>query len=265
MDYHQLAAVHHDAKARVYARAGFGGKAHSHKRRAQWHLSFGEGEEWEAKLSDLKHKISLTGDSLTADDYERLNGIEWNNKTIREFLTMFTNAISRGRINISGLNVSKVTDMSHLFLGINFDQDISGWDVRKVTKMSGMFKSCKGFNRPLEKWDVSNVTHMSDMFEEATSFNQPLNDWNVSNVENMYGLFFKASSFNQPLDKWDVGKVTDMNYMFHGASSFNHTLPATWNTTTAVANGLNINMFEGSDGKIDPAVSAHFGRRSRTW
>jgi hypothetical protein len=41
--YHALAAVHHQAKAEVYARAGFGEKAGRHRSRAAWHASFGEG------------------------------------------------------------------------------------------------------------------------------------------------------------------------------------------------------------------------------
>ncbi len=39
--YHALAAVHHHAKAGVYARAGLLEKARSHRSRAAWHLSFG--------------------------------------------------------------------------------------------------------------------------------------------------------------------------------------------------------------------------------
>jgi hypothetical protein len=40
-DYHELATVHHDAKADVYGAAGFGAKAAGHRDRARWHASFG--------------------------------------------------------------------------------------------------------------------------------------------------------------------------------------------------------------------------------
>jgi hypothetical protein len=47
-DYHELATVHHDAKAGVYAAAGFGAKAAGHRHRARWHASFGgDAEELE--------------------------------------------------------------------------------------------------------------------------------------------------------------------------------------------------------------------------
>ena len=41
--YHALAAVHHEAKAEVYARAGLDAKARGHRSRAAWHASFGAG------------------------------------------------------------------------------------------------------------------------------------------------------------------------------------------------------------------------------
>ena len=41
MSYHRLAAVHHRAKADVYADAGLDRKARGHRARAAWHASFG--------------------------------------------------------------------------------------------------------------------------------------------------------------------------------------------------------------------------------
>jgi hypothetical protein len=40
--YHEIAAYHHTVKAKTYAKVGFGQKAESHVRRAEWHAAFGE-------------------------------------------------------------------------------------------------------------------------------------------------------------------------------------------------------------------------------
>ena len=40
-----------------------------------------------------------------------------------------------------------------------FNQDISGWDVSNVTNMAGMFLGNQYFNQDLSSWDVSNVTN----------------------------------------------------------------------------------------------------------
>jgi hypothetical protein len=44
--------------------------------------------------------------------------------------------------NISGWNVSSVTDMEAVFENTPFNGDIYGWDVSKVTHMEGIFLSC---------------------------------------------------------------------------------------------------------------------------
>ena len=48
---------------------------------------------------------------------------------------------------------------SHIYGGAMFNQDISGWDVSNVTNMDGMFLGNQYFNQDLSSWDVSNVTN----------------------------------------------------------------------------------------------------------
>ena len=56
---------------------------------------------------------------------------------------------------------------------IKYD-DISSWDVSKVTDMDHMFLEASSFNQPLDSWDVSSVTVMDRMFLRATVFNQDI-------------------------------------------------------------------------------------------
>ncbi|KAL7522052.1 hypothetical protein ACHAWX_006752, partial [Stephanocyclus meneghinianus] len=81
-------------------------------------------------------------------------------------------------LNISGWNTSSVTDMSHMFFGTDFNQDIGQWDTSSVTDMSHMFSSA-GFNQDIGQWDTSSVTDMSSMFSSA-GFNQDIGQWDTS-------------------------------------------------------------------------------------
>jgi len=134
--------------------------------------------------------------------------------------------------NISGWDVSEVTDMSRLFSSVrwnNFNQDLSAWNVSKVTNMREMFSGCRAFNNSLNSlnaWNVSNVTDMSKMFQLCQEFNQDLSAWNVSNVTNMSNMFSGCRAFNQDLSAWNgkVSNVTDMSNMFFACIAFNNSL-----------------------------------------
>ncbi len=169
--------------------------------------------------------------------------------------------------NISGWDVSNVTDMSHiLYYAKAFNQDISNWDISSVTNFSCFddststtwtsdkkpkFKLTKADlveaiakGKDVSSVDVSAITDMSGLMEAVATyknesiktcsivqnFNQDINSWDVSNVTDMSYMFNRAYHFNQPLNNWNVNNVTNMSHMFHLATSFNQDIGG-WNVS----------------------------------
>ena len=144
---------------------------------------------------------------------------DWNTSAVTSMDSLFLDKTNFDD-DISGWDVSNVTDMSNMFQSSNFNQDIGNWDVSSVTNMYRMFKLAPAFNQDIGNWDVSSVTTMNNMFSAASAFNQDIGNWDVSSVVSMKSMF-SASPFNQDIGNWDVSSVTDMQYMFASNFVFN--------------------------------------------
>ena len=122
-------------------------------------------------------------------------------ETLEELFGMITDEIYKHgyECSLNHIDVSKITNMSQLFLDSRFNDDISNWDVSNVNDMDSMFYNSK-FNGDISDWNVSNVKYMDSMFEES-KFNGDISGWDVSNVENM-GFMFYHSPLQKNPPKW---------------------------------------------------------------
>jgi len=217
----------------------------------------------------------------------------WNVTHVRQFTEMFQASVAfnnGGEIldwSDIGTNSDSNLDMEGMFRDSKaFNQDISGWNVSKVTNFNGMFsgaeafdnggvaldwtdlgtaatsdvtmntmfQSTQVFNQDISSWDMSHMNGMHSMFKGAVAFNNGgvALDWTdlgtaAGNDLGMNNMFENSQAFNQDISSWNMSHVTGMHSMFKGAVAFNNGgVALDWTDLgTAAGNDLGMNnMFE---------------------
>ena len=180
---------------------------------------------------DGKQVVVQNWKILLPDDITSLTVKEVNNRKIKLYSNasnIFTFKTNLRTVDLHGLDVSSVTNMSSMFRRCRSLESVEGlrdWDVSSVTNMSDMFNNCTSLNNVegLRDWDVSSVTGMNDMFNNCTSLNnvEVLKGWDVSSVTSMNDMFNSCTSLNnvEELRDWDVSSVTSMSRMFSDCRS----------------------------------------------
>ena len=129
-------------------------------------------------------------------------------------------------IDLSALDTSEVTDMSHMFEYCSSltSLDVSNFDTSNVTNMSDMFAFCRNLTSlDVSKFDTSQVTDMSLMFidcEGLTSLD--VSNFDTSQVTDMHSMFGGCSSLTSlDVSKFDTSSVTNMDRMFCDCPAWN--------------------------------------------
>ena len=161
---------------------------------------------------------------------------------------MFSNCSAMTSVDLSGFDMSNVTDMSRMFYGcLDLPSlDLSSLDTSKVTDMNRMFYNCLAITSlDLSGFDTSNVTDMSSMFSSCSVLpSLDLSNFNTSNVTTMSNMF-SVCAYLAHLDvsSFDTSKVTSMANMFSACGSLT-TLDLSSFDTSSVTTGMS-NMFSG--------------------
>ena len=97
-------------------------------------------------------------------------------------------------VDLSDIDVSKITDMSKLFYKFDYLEkiNVSGWDISNVETL----ESCFG--------EMKNLKEING-----------LDDWDLSKVKNINAMFYKCKSLTKlDLSGWDTKSVTSMDAVF---------------------------------------------------
>ena len=100
--------------------------------------------------------------------------------------------------------------------------DLTGLDTSNTTDMSHMFRDSKKLTSlDLSNFNTFKVIYMNNMFYNCTSLTKlNLNSFDTSKVVNMNGMFWECSNLTSiNISNFNTSKVTDMNNMFAECSN----------------------------------------------
>ena len=181
---------------------------------ADWHVTGDQSNAYEnpgnytVRFSDSVERVVLGDPDASPENLRSI--MQWGDARWSSMAQAFEGASQMTHDAQDAPDLSDASSTKRMFRGASsFDGDISGWNVSAVTDMSGMFRGASSFNADVSWWDVSAVTDMSDMFRGASSFNADVSWWDVSGASDMSGMFHGASSFERNLGEWYVVAVPE--------------------------------------------------------
>ena len=131
---------------------------------------------------------------------------------------------SESALNLTGWNVSKVTDISSCFESLNWvELDITGWDTSGVTNASKFLCCINSLDQNkiygLEGLNLSNCENLTSTFDFYLLDTDPLEYLNlqkckISNkCKDMTNAFYRTRATIIDITGWDTSGVTSFQYM----------------------------------------------------
>ena len=143
------------------------------------------------------------------------------------------------RMDLAGLDTSRVTDMSRLFDGCSSlaALDTSGWDTSAVRDMRRMFWGCRSLAAlDTSSWDTSQVIDMGRAFERCVSLaSLDVSGWDTSRVRSLRCTFSGCRSLAAlDVSAWETSQAEDLRDMFCGCSSLSFLDLSGWDMSGAL-------------------------------
>ena len=159
-------------------------------------------------------------------DVERIDMTGINTSRVKNMSRMFHSGMNIYKhIELSGFDTSNAEDMSYMFATsglttpVSIDPiDFSRFNTSKVKNMEGMFLNSFLPSLDIKNFDTSNVKNMSLMFGGLKNVrNLDLSGWNVKKVNNIQAIFTRSNNLQSlNLSGWQMDSVTSMYSMFSG-------------------------------------------------
>lgn len=192
----------------------------------------GEGFDGFGKVNvDLRGKVKLPSLQQISNNYINDEG-RWEGD-------VFIDTSLMSRLTSTFINNSKLKYL-----------DVSGWDISNVTDLGQLFRSCSRLKtiKGIENWNTSKVTNMAQVFAACSSLSElDIANWNVTSVTSMWYMFQNLNLTSLDLSKWSVPNLTNVSEMFKSNPKLksligNRTIEEVLENNIGCLNGLKVSL-----------------------
>lgn len=189
--------------------------------------------------SNVENMSGMFGENYNV---KKINLAGLNVKKVRNVTNMFYNNSSPNQttlkeINMSGWQLDLVTDLGRLFQSLIKLESInlSNFSAKNAISMSEIFHNCSSLKElNLSTFTIEKVVNMDDAFSDLDSLERiDLSGLNTSSVKSMHQMFRNqrtANLVNLDLSSFDTSNVTDMSSMFWGQIKLQNLNLSSFNT-----------------------------------
>ena len=156
--------------------------------------------------------------------------------------SMFAYLDNVSSLDLSGLDTSNMTSMTHMFYNSSklVNIDLSEFKTSKLLYFNNMFNGCSSLvNLDLSSFDTSKISNFSNLFKDCTSLKKiNLSSFDTHSATIFAFTFMNCQSLeNLNLSNFNTSKVTTMSGMFYNCSSLTSLDLSNFNTTNVTSMG----------------------------
>ena len=155
---------------------------------------------------------------------------------------MFAYLDNVSSLDLSGLDTSNMTSMTHMFYNSSklVNIDLSEFKTSKLLYFNNMFNGCSSLvNLDLSSFDTSKISNFSNLYKDCTSLKKiNLSSFDTHSATIFAFTFMNCQSLeNLNLSNFNTSKVTTMSGMFYNCSSLTSLDLSNFNTTNVTSMG----------------------------
>ena len=154
--------------------------------------------------------INAEGMFQGCSNLKTIKGLILNKVTNTSKMFQNCTSLTSETLDLSGLNTTKVTDMSYMFAGSGLSNlDLSNFITENVTTMNSMFAGCSSLETlNIDGFNTRKVINMENMFNGTAFTELDLCSFDTRKVKKIDGIFSDMKNLDivKVSDKWQVSE-----------------------------------------------------------